>query len=107
MCKHGCEGQISIYDLYNDSMEMKRDLYVLVENNIYELPICVCDSIEELADFTGDSVERIHDLIAKRNCFKKNLKIGLRQVQFINSKAEKRKGKSKYVRVTINDDAEL
>jgi len=86
MCKHGCEGQISIYDLYNDSMEMKRDLYVLVENNIYELPICVCDSIEELADFTGDSVERIHDLI---------------------SKAEERKGKSKYVRVTINDDAEL
>lgn len=86
MCKHGCEGQISIYDLYNDSMEMKRDLYVLVENNIYELPICVCDSIEELADFTGDSVERIHDLI---------------------SKAEKREGKSKYVRVTINDDAEL
>jgi len=83
MSKHGCDGQISIYDLDDSAMEMKRDLYVLVENSIYELPICVCDSIEELADITGDSVERIHDLITK---------------------AEKRGGKSKYVRVTINDE---
>lgn len=83
MVKHGCEGQISIYDICEKSMDMKRDLYVLVENNIYELPICVCDSIEELADFTGDSVERIHDLMTK---------------------AEKRQGKSKYIKVTINDE---
>ena len=85
MFKHGCEGQISIYDLDNEAMNMKRDLYVLVENSIYELPVCVCDSVEELADITGDSVERINDLITK---------------------AEKRQGESKYIRVTINDDTE-
>ena len=78
--KYECDNQLSIYDLDNAAMEMERIVYVWVDNSPYELPICVCDSVEELADKAGDSVSRINDLI---------------------SKAEKRQGKSKYIRVRI------
>lgn len=77
---HGCKGQISLYDLDSSAMEMERYVYLLVDNDKYELPICVCDSVEELSDITGDSVADINDLIHK---------------------AEKREGKSKYLRVRI------
>ena len=78
--KYECDDQLSIYDLDAFAMEMERYVYVWVDNTIYELPLCVCDSVEELADKTGDSVANINDLI---------------------SKAEKRQGKSKYIRVRI------
>lgn len=78
--KYECDDQLSIYDLDSFAMEMERYVYVWVDNTIYELPLCVCDSVEELADKTGDSVANINDLI---------------------SKAEKRQGKSKYIRVRI------
>ena len=85
MFKHGFSEQLSIYDIDPDLMDMKRDVYVLIENDKFELPICVCDSVEELSEITGDSVGYIHDMIRK---------------------AEKRNGNSKYIRVTINDDME-
>lgn len=78
--KHGCEGQLSIYDLEPSAMDMERYLYLLVENNQYELPICVCDSVEELSDMTNVSVADINDMIAK---------------------AEKRGGRSRFIRVRI------
>lgn len=78
--KHGCEGQLSIYDLEPSAMDMERYLYLLVENNQYELPICVCDSVEELSDMTNVSVSDINDMIAK---------------------AEKRGGRSRFIRVRI------
>ena len=77
-----CIGQISIYDISQDAMDKERDVYLIVDNTEYELPLYVCDSVEELSDITGDSVSRIKDLIHK---------------------AEKRNGKSKYVRVKINE----
>ena len=80
MGKHGCKDQLSIYDISKDAMEIHRDVYLLVDNSIYELPLCVCDSVEELSDLTGDDVGTINDMIAK---------------------AEKRKGKSKYLKVRI------
>ena len=78
--KHECDGQISIYDIDYYAMEMERYVYVWVDNSEYELPICVCDTVEELADRTGDTVGYINDCIHK---------------------AEKRNGKSKYIRVRI------
>jgi hypothetical protein len=78
--KYECDDQLSIYDLDAFAMDMERYVYVWVDNTIYELPLCVCDSVEELADKTGDSIANINDLI---------------------SKAEKRQGKSKYIRVRI------
>lgn len=78
--KYECDDQLSIYDLDSFAMEMERYVYVWVDNTDFELPLCVCDSVEELADKTGDSVANINDLI---------------------SKAEKRQGKSKYIRVRI------
>jgi len=78
--KYECDDQLSIYDLDAFAMDMERYVYVWVDNTIYELPLCVCDSVEELADKTGDSVAEINDLIRK---------------------AEKRQGKSKYIRVRI------
>lgn len=78
--KHGCEGQLSLYDIIPSTMESERYVYLLVDNTKYELPICVCDSVEELSDITGDSVGKINDLIRK---------------------AEKREGNSKYLRVRI------
>ncbi len=83
MGKHGCDEQLSIYDLSEDAMNMERDVFVLVDNSIYEFPVCVCDSVEELSDITGDSVGYINDMLAK---------------------AQKRKGSCKYLRVTINED---
>lgn len=80
MGSHGCDGQLSIYDLLPESMEMERYLYLMVGQDKFELPCCVCDSVEELSDITGDSVGYINDLIAK---------------------AEKRDGESKYIRVRI------
>lgn len=77
---HGCKGQISLYDLDNSAMEMERYVYLLVDNDKYELPICVCDSVEELSDITGDSVGYINDMIHK---------------------AEDREGSCKYLRVRI------
>ena len=80
MGKHGCEGQLSIYDLDPSAMDMERYLYMLVGNDKYELPICVCDSVEELSDMTNVSVADINDMI---------------------NKAEKRGGSSKFIRVRI------
>ena len=80
MGKYGCDGQINIYDLLEESMDMERYVYILVDDSSYELPVCVCDTVEELADKTGDSVGYINDVIHK---------------------AEKRNGKSKYIRVRL------
>lgn len=80
MGKHGCKDQLSIYDILDGAMDMHRCVYMLVDNSEYELPLCICDSVEELSDITGDDVGTINDMIAK---------------------AEKRQGKSKYVKVEI------
>ena len=78
--RYGCEGQMNIYDLLDSNMEMERYVYILVDDSPYELPVCVCDSVEELADITGDTVGYINDCIHK---------------------AEKRNGKCKYLKVEI------
>lgn len=81
MGKHNCNDQISIYDISEDAMEMPRDVYVWIDDsNDLELPIAICDSAEELSELTNFSVSYINDLIAK---------------------AEKRGGKSKFMKVRI------
>lgn len=82
MGKYDCEGQISIYDINDSAMNMERYLYALIDNSIYELPICVCDSVEELSDMTNTPVADINDLIRK---------------------AEQRGGKSKFIRIKLDD----
>lgn len=78
--KHGCQGQLSIYDIDPSAMDMERYLYMMVDNTKYELPLCVCDSVEELSDITNVSVSDINDLIQK---------------------AEKRGGSSRFIKVRI------
>lgn len=82
MGKHGCKDQLSIYDIDPSAMDMERYLYALIDDSIYELPICICDSVEELSDMTNTPVADINDLI---------------------NKAEKRGGKSKFIRIKVTD----
>ena len=83
MGRYGCEGQISIYDLLeDDATDGQQYLYALIDDSIYELPLFVCDSIEELAEKTNRTVGYINDCIAK---------------------AEERGGKSKYLKIKLDN----
>ena len=83
MGRYGCEGQISLDEvLENDTTDTQRYLYILTDETEYELPVYVCDSIEELADYSGVSIGYINDCIKK---------------------AVKRNGKCKYVKVRIDE----
>ncbi len=83
MGRYGCEGQTSLFDLLpTDAIDTQDYLYILTDETKYELPVYVCDSIEELADYTGDSVGYINDCIKK---------------------AIERNGSCKYVKVRIDE----